>query len=275
MDLPDDDALRWLVSTYARLRASHGQAIGAPPLLQPTGEFFPDPFQPDAASVARLLQRMIGYGPIADDLPLEIAFLAPGDDERAGTGCGSLACGSRGSDGPGARDVEDVDGKYRLFLSATDIGNPDVLATSLARCVGSLVLFEAGEEAGAEKSELAAIACGFGVLVANGAAVWAKSCGGLRMTRATFLSVEEVAVALALFVAVHGGRGSLARAHLGVTQREAFDLARDWVDSNSPLVETLRDRPALLEGSAFELAPIRGAFGRWLQRRRPASLVTS
>jgi hypothetical protein len=275
MDLPDDDALRWIVSTYARLRASHGEAIGAPPLLQPTGEFFPDEFRPDAASVARLLKRMIGYGPVADDLPVEIAFLAPDDGGDPGTGCSSLACGSRESGSPRALDVEDLDGGYRVLLTATDVGSADVLATSLARSVGSLVLFEAGEDAGAEKSELAAIACGFGVLLANGAAVWAKSCGGLRMACATFLSVEEVAVALALFVAVHGERGSRARAHLGATQREAFDLAGDWVDSNPLLVEALRDRPARLASGTFELEPLRGAFGRWLHRRRAAPLVTS
>ncbi len=274
MDLPDDDALRWIVSTYARYRASHGEAIGAPPLLQPTGEFFPDEFRPDAASVGRLLKRMIGYGPVADDLPVEIAFLAPDDSAGPGSGCSSLACGSRGSGSPRARDVEDLGDRYRVSLAVTDVGSADVLATSLARSVGALVLYEAGEVAGGERSELAAIVCGFGVLVANGAAVWAKSCGGLRMACATFLSVEEVTVALALFVAVHGERGSRARPHLGATQREAFDLANDWVDSNPLLVETLRDRPGHLASGEFELEPLRGAFGRWFHRRRGAPLVT-
>jgi hypothetical protein len=52
MDLPNDDALRFIVSTYARLRAAHGESIGDPTLLQPTAEFFPDEFRSDAPSVA-------------------------------------------------------------------------------------------------------------------------------------------------------------------------------------------------------------------------------
>ena len=64
---------------------------------------------------------------------------------------------------------------------------------------GALVLHEAGEEstmATGPEAEIAAVACGLGVLLANGASVWAKSCGGLRMAQATVLSVEEAAVAL-------------------------------------------------------------------------------
>jgi hypothetical protein len=106
------------------------------------------------------------------------------------------------------------------------------------------------------------------VLLANGSAVWAKSCGGLRMAQASVLPVEEAAVALALFVAVHGRKASEARAHLGATQREALDLAFAWTDSNPLLVETLRDRPALLEGGAFEIEPVRGMLGRWLHKRK-------
>jgi hypothetical protein len=267
MDLPDEDALRWIVKTYAGLRAAHGEAFDAPALLQPTGAFFPDEFQPDAPGVARLLTRMIGYGPTADDLPLELAFLAPEVDAASG-GCGSSACGSRGGGSAGIRDVEDTGAGYRVFIAAADVGNADVLAASLARSVGALVLHEAGERVSPEKSELAAIASGFGVLLANGAAVWAKSCGGLRVAQATVLSPEEIGVALALFVCIHGTPRGEVRAHLGTTQREALELASDWVDSNPWLAEQLRDRPASLQSGAFEVEPVRGAFGRWLHQRR-------
>jgi hypothetical protein len=266
MDLPDEDALRWIVKNYAGLRAAHGDALDAPALLQPTGAFFPDEFRPDAPGVARLLTRMIAYGPTTDDLPLELAFLAASGEESGG--CGSSACGSRGGGSAGIRDVEDTGAGYRVFIAAADVGNADVLAASLARSVGALVLHEAGERVSPEKSELAAVACGFGVLLANGAAVWAKSCGGLRMAQATVLSPEEIGVALALFASVHGTPRAEVRAHLGTTQREALELASDWVDSNPWVAEQLRDRPASLQAGAFELEPVRGAFGRWLHQRR-------
>jgi hypothetical protein len=110
--------------------------------------------------------------------------------------------------------------------------------------------------------------CGFGVLLSAGSAVWSRSCGGLTCVQATALSVEESAAALALFTAVHAVDPPAARRHLETTQREAFDDARDWADSNPLLVETLRDRPALLEGGAFDLEPTRGVVGRWLHKRR-------
>jgi hypothetical protein len=268
MDLPSEQALRWIVSTYARLRAAHGDAIGDPALVQPTGAFFPDEFRLDAPSVERLLRRILGYSPVSDDLGIELAFAEPAADHAGG--CGSLACGPAG--GGGARGaVQELEDGYRVVVATTEVGNPDVLTTSLARSVGALALLEAGEEADPAEAEIVAVACGFGVLLANGAAVWAKSCGGLRMAQATVLGVEELSVALALFVAVHGTRPSEARSSLGATQREALDLAEAWVESNPLLVETLRERPALLEAGVFDIEPIRGIVGRWLHRRKVAA----
>jgi hypothetical protein len=144
-----------------------------------------------------------------------------------------------------------------------------LLTTTLARAVGSLVLLEAGDDdTGPATAEVCASLCGFGVLIAAGSEVWAKSCGGLSGVRGTVLGVEEAAAVLALFAAVHGVSHSEARRHLEATQREAFDDAFCWVESNPLLVETVRDRPSLLDGGAFELEPPRGIVGRWLHRRR-------
>lgn len=269
MELPTEDALRWIVCSYARLRAAHGEAIGNPALVQPTGEFFPDAFQRDAASVERLMRRMMSYTPLAEDLGVELAFLAPDDDHSGG--CGSAACGTGGGSGAKANPlVQELDDHYRVFVAVTDVGNPDVLTASLSRTVGALLRHEAGEEvddsAGPE-SEIAAVACGLGVLITSGAAVWAKSCGGLRVAQATAMSVEEAAVALALFVAVHGVKPSAAASNLGATQREAFNLAVAWTESNPNLVGALRDRPEFLESGLFQMEPIRGLLGRWLHKR--------
>lgn len=268
MDLPSEDALRWIVRTYARLRAEHGEALGAPRLVQPTGEFFPDEFQVDAPSVERLLRRMLTYSPVADDVGIELGFVAPLEDHAGG--CGSAACGPGGSGRGGARPmVHELEDGYRVLVAANDVPNADLLTTALARAVGALVLHEGGEEEVAEgEDEIAAVACGFGVLLAGGAAVWAKSCGGLRMAQATALPVEEVCTALALFAAIHGVKPSEARAHLGATQREAFDAAAAWAESNPLLVEGLRDRPGTLVNGMFDLEPVRGLLGRWLHKRR-------
>jgi hypothetical protein len=269
MDLPSDRALRWIVGTYARLLAEHGAALRGSALVQPTGEYFPDEFRGDASSVMRLLRRTMSYSPLAEDLGVELAFLSP-DGDHAG-GCGSLACGSGGGGAQlGNATVAELEDGYRIFVAATDVGNPDVLAASLARATGALVLHEAGEEDAedAATAEIAAVACGLGVVVASGSSVWAKGCGGLRMAQATALSVEEATVALALFCAVHGVKPSAARAHLGATQREALDHAMAWTESNPFVVESLRERPAVLEGGLYTLEPVRGLLGRWLPKRK-------
>ncbi|MDP8998600.1 MAG: hypothetical protein M3O46_00635 [Myxococcota bacterium] len=269
MDLPSDDALRWIVRAYARFRAAHGNAIGEPVLVHPTGEFFPDEFHRDAESVARLLRRIMTYAPIAEDVCVGLEFLSP--EEQPPGGCGSSACGSSVASGPRSGSIDEVDGGYRVFVAAADVSHPEVLTASLVRSVGAIVLSEAGAEVGhvsAPTAEIAAAACGFGKLLAIGAAVWGKSCGGLRLACGTALSVEETTLTLALFVATHSLKPSEARANLQATQREAFDQAIAWVESNPLLVESLRDRPARLEGGAFDIEPVRGLLGRWLHRRK-------
>ena len=266
MDLPSEEALRGIVSTFAHLRAAHGQAIGAPALVQPTADFFPDEFRGDAPSVARLFGRLVDQSPLAEGLAIELAFVVP--EEGSGGGCGSGACGVGGGAGQArGSNVRELDHGYRVLVSAADVAQADLLVTSLARSVGALVLHEADEVVDPWTSEIAAIVCGFGVLLANGASVWAKGCGGLRVAQATTLSVEEVSVALALFAAVHGCKASQVRKQMGVTQRAAFDVAHDWVDSNPMLVEALRDWPGSLESGVFDLEPVRGILGQWLHRR--------
>ncbi len=273
MDLPDDDALRWIVTSYAHLRAAHRAAFEDCELVQPTADYFPDPFDPKAPTLAQvdaLMRRMLVYAPVAGDLAVQLAVVVPEDPEAAAGGCGSSACGSAGAPRSQGGRVEELEDGYRVMVAANDASHADVLTTSLARAAGALVLHEASEEVSPEASELAAVACGLGVLLVNGAAVWGKSCGGLRMAKATTLSVSELAVALALFTAVHERSRSQARKHLGATQREALDVAFDWVDSNREIVEGLRECPEWLEGGVFELHPVTGIFGQWLQRRRAA-----
>jgi hypothetical protein len=269
-----ESSLRTLVATYARLRTPLHEAIGKPELIQPTGEHFPDAFAPDAPSVARLFARMVSYSPLADDLPVELAFLV--NDEATGGGCGSGACGvGAGAESRAAAGtVTDLGDRYRLSLLANDVANPVLLTTALARGVGALVLHEGGlahgarGEVDAADAEICAAMCGFGVLVAAGSAVWVKGCHGLTGMQATALTVEESAAALALFTGLHGIDPSVARRHLEVTAREAYDDAAAWVESNPLLVDSLRRNPKWLESGSFDIEPTRGLLGRWLHKRR-------
>lgn len=268
LEFPREDDLRWIVSTYAHLRAEHGEAIGTPELVEPTGEYFPDAFAPSPQGVAALIRRMLAYAPVADDIAIELAFAEAG--ESGGGGCGTAGCGTgEGKAGPVAEAIGCGDGTgYRLILPVRDVGDPVVLAASLARCVGGMVLGEAGEEIAQEErlpaAEIAATFSGFGLLLLSGACVYTKSCGGLRAHQGTALDVSSSAVALALFLRLHEMKPAAARRHLETTQREAFDEALRWVDSNTRLVDALRVHPESLADGVFPIEPVKGFLSRML-----------
>lgn len=273
-----DASLRSIVAHLAHLRAEYGEVIGESDLVEPNSEYFPDEFALAEGvamrSVQTLLERMMTYAPLSTDLDVKLRVIEPEGEVKSG--CSSGACGPGGASGPGAKTtlrpaVESDDG-YVAVLAAADAGDTTVLTTSLARSVGRIVLFEAGEDVDDQDegplSELTAVACGLGTLLLSGASVYKKGCGGMRQHQATFLSVEELALAVALFVRVTDAKASRVKKHLAVTQREAFDAALSWVDDQPALVEALRDHPETLEDGVFVLEEKKGLFGKILGKKR-------
>lgn len=271
-----DASLRSIVAHLAHLRAAYGEVLDDPDLVEPNGEYFPDDFAVDTEGVKRLLARMMTYAPLSADLDVELGVVEPeGDTQGGGGGCGSGACGPGEAKAKGQkvlRPAVETDEGYVAVLHASDAGDPTVLTTSLARSIGRIVLFEADEDVDPRDegplSELTAISCGLGVLLLNGASVYKKGCGGMRRHQATFLSVEEVALALALFVRTTDKRPGTVRKHLEVTQREAFDDALAWVDGQPKLVKTLTEDPETLEDGVFVLEEKKGLLGKLLAKKR-------
>jgi hypothetical protein len=267
-----DDALRSIVAHLAHLRAEYGEVLGDPDLIEPNGEFFPDEFKLEPAAINRLMRRMMTYAPLATDLEVQVVFVEA-EGEGGGGGCGSGACAPGDKPKAVAKGgaVETEDG-YAVVIAATDVGEPKLLTASLARSMGRLVLFEAGEEVDPRVegalSELTAVACGLGVILLNGACVYKKGCGGMRRHQGTFLGPEELALACALFVRVTSRKPGSVRRHLEITQREAFDLALDWVDGQPKLVRALTNEPATLADGVFALEEKKGLLSRLLSRKR-------
>ncbi len=269
MALPTEERLRTLVSCYARLLAEHGEAFEGAELVTPTSEHFPDRFERDGASLVHLLTRVASYSPLGEDVPLEIGLIEDtgGDDGHCTSGC------SR----PGARvdGVQRSGAGYRVPLPMTELGNPTRLVCALVRGVGAALVAEAevpvtAEDVG-EMSEIAAAACGFGVVLLEGSHVYAKSCGGPSIHQGTALAPNELGVLLALFCEVSGHDCNTARRHLGATQLEAFDDARDFVSANRALVRKLIEAPELLCGGAFEIATKKpGLLARFFGSKREA-----
>jgi hypothetical protein len=270
----NDDAVRSIVAHLAHLRAEYGEVLGDPELVEPNGEYFPDEFKLEPAAIDRLMRRMMTYAPLAADLDVQVVYVEPEDEGAGGGGCGSGACGP--GDKSASKQVArgaavETDDGYAVVLASSDVGEPKLLTASLARSMGRLVLFEAGEEVDPRVegalSELTAVACGLGVILLNGACVYKKSCGGMRRHQGTFLGVEELALACALFVRVTDRKPGSVRRHLEVTQREAFDVALDWVDGQPKLVRALTNEPSTLEDGVFALEQKKGLLSRLLSRK--------
>lgn len=270
-----EDRIRAIVAHVAHLRAAYGDAFESPDLVEPNGEYFPDAFALEAESIHRLLRRMLGYAPVSADLEVGLSFLEPDGEVKAG-GCGTSACGTGGTTGTAVGGAIETEDGYAALVHVTDAGDPVLLTTALARAIGRIVLFEADEEVDPRTegalSELTAIAAGLGVLILNGACVYKKACGGMKRNQATFLELEEVALALALFVRTTGAKPATVRRHVEITQREAFDAALSWVDGQPTLVRRLTEEPSMLADGVFELEKRRGLLSRLFGRAPGASL---
>ena len=270
-----EDALRSIVAQFAALREGWGEVLGEADLVEPNGEYFPDEFALEPAAIERLMRRMMSYAPLSADLDVALAFVEPeGEAKPGGGGCGSGACGTGGEKGApailGGGAVETEEG-YAVPVATADVVEPTILTTSLARSMGRLVLHECGEEVDprdeAALAEITAVACGFGVLLLNGACVYKKGCGGMRMHQATVLGVHEIALATALFVRVNEKKAGAVKRHLEVTQREAFDEALAFVDGQPKLVENLREHPETLSDGVFVLEERKGLFAKLFERK--------
>jgi hypothetical protein len=276
---PSDDALRSIVAHLAHLRAEYSDVLGDPELVQPTAEYFPDEFAVDPAGIDALLRRMLTYAPLSADLDVKLAFVEPEGDAKAGGGCGSGACGTGATTGAMAAGALETEDGYAVVLSTSDVGDPTVLTSAMARAIGRIVLHEAGEEVDPRTegalSELTAIACGLGLLLFNGSSVYKKGCGGVRRHQATFLGTNEIAFALALFVRASEQKPGLVGKHLAATQAEAWGEALAWVDAQTKLVRNLREMPETLTDGVFAVEEKKGLLGRLLARKDDDALPSA
>jgi len=268
MELPAESVLFAVTQRYARLLARFKSEIGERPLVLPTAEFFPDVFEKDERSVARLLSRMQLHAGM-DDIPITTKLVGDGDvSAKTGGGCGSGACSTiHGTEEQTERLVDRGDG-WQVNVPATEIGHPVVLTTQLARTLGLVFLLESRAE-GEPLDEpvdvtvdLAGVALGFGALLLEGSYIYAKSCGGPSVARVTHIGPGELAFALALFAAHRGHSLRPALKQVGTTQQALLGEASALVDSNQKLVRALRNDPERVKSGDFALEESRP----WLLR---------
>jgi len=268
MELPNGKVRHGLVAAYANVVASLDLLSTERALVLPNGEFFPDVFTADEASVQRMLDRLLEHAEISD-MALVVRFW----DSESAASCGTGACGSCGPTqaDPESESVErlvDAGEHWQVNILPTEVASPVALSSALCHAIALAVLREADAPPQHLPLDLAidltAIALGYGVLLLEGSHIYRKSCGGPSVARTTVLGPSEVALVLALSAAV--GEHSLRNVakHLSATQRDAFAEAAVWADSNPSLVQTLRDDPERIARGEFQLREPSSRLGRWL-----------
>lgn len=288
MDLPAEPQLRWILSNTATLLE-----LGAEPvrgLILPTGEFFPDRFDGTPKSVAALVTRIQAHAGLSD-LKTELALVTPeGEAVTESCSCGTGgSCGTSGSccssgaqvDGRINRLVRREDGSYLVTVGTGEGRSPVALTTVLVRAVASMFMTEADGYSGVPALErepltdLAAVLLGFGVLMANGAYIYHKGCGGVQVTSATKMPVDELAVALGIFCRLFDVSERTAAKHLEVTPVEHFDEGYAWASSNASVMKLLRKNPDAVRAGQYTLSPARSWLARVLGMggKKPARTV--
>lgn len=237
MELLSESATLELVGHYGRLHARLRRELGAPTLVLPTNEHFPDRFDGTEAAATRLVQRMQRHAAI-EDIPVRVTLSQP--EASGGNSCSSGAC-STFADTNDARLELGPDG-WTLTLTPGEISHPVALTGAVARALGAVFLEETRQDGAplpqpfALASELCAVQLGFGVLLLEASHLYTKACSGPRITQLTLLSAPELAVLVALYAAEHRIKLKPALKACSLTQRERLTHAADQVRSNASLV---------------------------------------
>ncbi|MBL8742881.1 MAG: hypothetical protein JNK04_17350 [Myxococcales bacterium] len=273
-----DDQARWVFRGAGTLARAGAEPVG--PLVLPTAEFFPDRFDGSVESVGKLLDRLkahVGFS----DVPTALLLTDP-EDGSVVSSCSSGGCSSgQVKTLSGQRVTAQADGGYAVQVATSEIKNPTVLTTVLARAMGWLFLAEAdvmaafrAKERGAA-GDLAATMLGLGVLVANGSGIEVKGCGGMKIHSATSMGAAEATLALAIAVEreklLRPGKLAPTAAMLkglDPVPRALFATAAEYVAANRAIVRSLDDAPDTVAAGTFSLkepqASITGRLGRWL-----------
>ena len=267
MDLPAETQIRWLLSKTATLLELGTEPVRG--LIQPTGEFFPDRFDGSPRSVAALMTRVQEHAGLGD-LKVDLTLVTPEGDAQK-VDCSSGSCCTPGKCDPKLNSINrHPDGSWEVTMGANEVRSPVVMTTSMVRAVAAMFLTEADALAAVRPEErdpltdLAAVLLGFGVLVANGSYIYAKGCGGVHVSSATRMPVDEITVALGLFCRLFDVPERTAAKHLEVTPAEHFDEGYAWASSNASVVKMLRKNPDGVRAGEYALSPSRSWLSRFL-----------
>ncbi|MFV8754848.1 hypothetical protein ACNOYE_30240 [Nannocystaceae bacterium ST9] len=271
--LPPLEERDWLIARTAELIAVLGfRGYVQAPLLEPTPEFFPDPWAGGEASVRRVLLRLLRYAASAcppgnplGELEVELA-LHSSDPARRGEIVGQP---------PAMRGQEalawfvKLEGRVAHFaVEEVALREPENLVPALARAVAHCVravhrMTTPHDLAGQRSIDLTGFALGFGLLTTDACQrFYARSAGGMRSTRAESrlgaLSVQDMSFLLAVQTHARGlDRRGRRRALDRLQPNQAGFVREAWalIEKTERMGASTRERLAIPEPSTWPAAP--------------------
>ncbi len=277
--LPPLEERDWLIAQTAELIAAFGfRGYVQAPLIEPTPEFFPDPWAGGEASVRRVLLRLLRYAGSAcaadrgiGELEVEVV-LHSSDLARRGEVVGQPPI-LRGQDAQAwfVRLDSRAGSRVRVAHFAVEevaLREPENLVPALARAVAHCVRvvhhkLTPPDIAGQRTIDLAGFALGFGVLTTDAChRFYTRSAGGMRSTRAESrlgaLSVQDMCFLLAMQTHVRGLDRRERRRVLDRLQPNEAEFVREaWkvIEKADRLGTPLRERLDIPEPASWPAAP--------------------
>lgn len=223
--VPPTEDRGWLAKQLFSLAERLGAPAAVPRVIvDPPGRVSPRDFDSLFDMICGV-QELVGQGA----LDLTLVEVAPGEDPRVPAGFEALG-------DPRGQMLHTLhrEGEYAVLYNPVAFRKSELLFASVAREVGRVAIHQNGGHAPDAKpddieaeAEIAGIALGLGVWIANGAYIFENGCCGggcgidLRSLR-TGLSMPEAAFTTALDAQRKGlGRRVVAK-HLAPTQKAAF-----------------------------------------------------
>lgn len=274
MQLPPIQVTRAVIQKYARVRQRYVDDLGERPLVVPNATFFPDRFERDAGSLARIVERMQAHAGMRD-IPIVPEIVDSVSGLRA-EDCNSGGCCVPSNVSSGQPRLVDEGDRWRLQVPGAELKHSVALTTNLARSLAFIFLVETQKEGELIEppvdvtADFVAVALGFGPLLLQGAYIYAKSCGGPQVASVTKVTVGELAIAVALFAALGDHPIGPVLKDLDTTQRAVLSEARELVRANRSLVEILESDPRRIVEGRFELETPGSFLSNWMRRRRQA-----
>ncbi len=240
--LPPPPARAWLLDQLAALVRARGVGpLCTAPLVEPTPEFFPDPWSGGEASVRRLARRLMRYAGL-DDVPVAVTVVDQGTAPEAGTG-GVAFDGLR-------------KGTIELVVQSVTLRDPGLLVPAMARAVASAYRrvhrLPTGDDARHERLvDVTAVYLGFGRLTANATLRHSGSAGGWgrrgtrTRTRLGVLDPQSVGFLLAAQLHARGVVGKPLRAVLRTLESNPAAFVRAALPVLEGMVPPLAERLAL------------------------------